>query len=506
MRLNFNRVREILVKDNLFREMIVEGKWFYETPETVAKREFYNLSYDSRQTDKDTLFFVKGMNFKEEFLKKAVEENGLEFYVSEVVYDVEATAIIVSDVKKAMSLLAQAFYDFPQNDLKIIAFTGTKGKTTSAYFAKAILDETTKCKTALLSTMNTTLDGVTFFKSQLTTPESLDLFRMMNEARENGMTHLIMEVSSQAYKTSRVYGLLFDVGIFLNISPDHIGPIEHPSFEDYFYCKRQILSHSKAIVLNREADYFELLKEEALSQEKQVLIYGTSKEDVDVFVQTNKEKVFSFTLENGERSNFSELNGEYSLRLSGDFNKGNALAASLASLLVGASKEEIKTGVAQTTVPGRMETLELANGATVYVDYAHNKISLSSLLSEVRKQHTGKMIVVLGSPGNKGESRRSDFGEVLSEQADIVILTADDPNYENPKTIAKEIQLAMKHPRETHVEIDRERAIALAISLAENPEDAVVLAGKGADLYQIVEGKRVEYLGDFEVARRMSEG
>src|SRR5699024_1222613 len=147
----------------------------------------------------------------------------------------------VSDVRKAMAVIAREFYQWPQNKLKLIGVTGTKGKTTTAYLLKDILQYTTNHKTALLSSIEISVDGKNFVDAHLTTPESLDLYRMMAEAVENGMSHLIMEVSSQAYKLHRVYGLHFDVGFFLNISPDHIGPLEHPSFEDYFYCKRQLL-------------------------------------------------------------------------------------------------------------------------------------------------------------------------------------------------------------------------------------------------------------------------
>jgi len=167
---------------------------------------FDHLSYDSRDVTPSSLFFAKGAAFKPEFLENAVKA-GLSFYVAEKDYQVGIPAIIVSDIKQAMSLVAQAFYQYPQDKLKLLAFTGTKGKTTAAYFAFNILKQ--NHKPAMLSTMNTTLDGKNFFKSTLTTPESLDLFRMMAEAVANGMTHLIMEVSSQAYLTKRVYGLTF---------------------------------------------------------------------------------------------------------------------------------------------------------------------------------------------------------------------------------------------------------------------------------------------------------
>ena len=164
-----------------------------------------------------------------------------------------------------MSLLSIEYYGHPEIQLKLLGFTGTKGKSTTAYFAYQILSQSHR--PALLSTMNTTLDGETFFKSTLTTPESLDLIKMMAQALANDRTHLIMEVSSQAYLKKRVYGLTFDVGVFLNISPDHIGPIEHPTFEDYFYNKRLLMDNSRAVIVNSGMDHFQIVKEQVASME-----------------------------------------------------------------------------------------------------------------------------------------------------------------------------------------------------------------------------------------------
>ena len=343
----------ILKNDYNFREIIDKGHFLYRATDFT----FDNISYDSREVDASTLFFVKGDNFKKEFLEKAVE-SGLQFYVSETDFEVTIPVILVNDVKQAMSLLAMEFYGNPQDKLKLLAFTGTKGKTTSAYFAYHILQQSHK--PALLSTMNTTLDGEHFFKSALTTPESLDLFKMMATAVENGRTHLIMEVSSQAYLKKRVYGLTFDVGVFLNISPDHIGPIEHPTFEDYFYHKRLLMENSRAVVVNSEMDHFEVLAEQVASMEHD--FYGQHSDN-----QIHHSQAFSF-----ETSGI--LTEKFDIQLIGRFNQENALAASLACQRLGATISDIKKGIAATRVPGRMEVLTQQNGAKVFVDYAHNGV------------------------------------------------------------------------------------------------------------------------------------
>lgn len=314
MSFSLEDVRELLLKENLLKEFVSNQGWHLTAPTNFS---FETISYDSRQVDESTLFFCKGLNFKEAYLQSAVSQ-GLAYYVAEQPYEVAAVGVIVTDIRKAMAILAMAFYDYPQQKLQVIGYTGTKGKTTAAYFTKAILDHTTNKKTALLSTMNTTLDGQTYFKSHLTTPESLDLYRMMAEAVTNGMTHLVMEVSSQAYKTQRVYGLTLDVGIFLNISPDHISPIEHPTFDDYFYCKRQLILNSKTVVLNHESDYFELLKETADLYHIPAIVYGRSPETTyQVTSLSGLGHPFALTSHHGQLP----IEAEYDILLAGGFNQ-----------------------------------------------------------------------------------------------------------------------------------------------------------------------------------------
>ena len=476
-------VIDIIKKDNNFREIIADGAYHFDWFGVT----FDKLSYDSRAVDSSTLFFVKGANFEKVYLENAVAA-GLKFYIAERDYEVGIPALIVSDVKQAMSLVAMSFYGNPQDKLKILAFTGTKGKTTAAYFAFHILKQSHKV--ALLSTMNTTLDGETFFKSNLTTPESLDLLKMMAEAVENGVSHLIMEVSSQAYLLKRVYGITFDVGVFLNISPDHIGPIEHPTFEDYFYHKRLLLGNSRAVILNSGMDHADLVMKQVVNQPHD--FYGTGTENA---VQAST----AFTFEVG-----GKMAGAYDTQLLGDFNQDNGIAAGLACLRLGASLEDIKAGIAQTSVPGRMEVLTQKNGAKVFVDYAHNGDSVDKLIKVVSHYQTGKVILILGSTGNKAESRRKDFGQVINAHPQLeVILTADDPSFEDPALICQEIAAHVE--RELMIEVDREKAIAQALSMTSQEEDAVIIAGKGTDAYQIINGQRAPYKGDLLIAKEWIE-
>lgn len=479
--ITLEKTLDILKNDHNFREIIFHNHYSLDWKENPS---FSKISFDSREADKSTLFFAKGTAFKKEYLEQAIK-NGLTFYVSQVDYELDIPAIIVTDIKKAMSLIAMEFYDHPENDLKIIAFTGTKGKTTAAYFAYNILKQSHR--TAMFSTMNTTLDGKTFFKSKLTTPESLDLFKMMATAVQNGMTHLIMEVSSQAYLVKRVYGLTFDVGVFLNISPDHIGPIEHPTFEDYFYHKRLLMANSKAVVVNAGMDYFDVVAQQVANTPHD--FYGKGSDN---------------TIENGRAFDFDvtgKLAGHYDIQLIGSFNKENAVAAGLACLRLGTSLADIQKGIAQTSVPGRMEVITQTNGAKVFVDYAHNGDSLEKLLSVVEEHQKGDLYLILGATGNKGESRRADFARVINAHPNIhVILTADDPNYEDPQAIAEEIASQVTRPLE--IQVDREKAISQAMARTNNETDAVIIAGKGADAYQIVNGERTAYAGDLNIAKK----
>ena len=226
--LTLNQAANILKQDQLLREIVIDNDWRFEIPANLKDRKLQFLSYDSRRIEPDTLFMCKGLHFNEKYLEDAIEK-GAVACVTENVYagkdQDQFVQLVVNDVQKAMALLAREFYNNPQRELKVIGFTGTKGKTTSVYFTRHLMNQVFNQKVAQLSSIAECLDGEHFEEAHLTTPESLDLFRMMRQAADNGMQYLIMEVSSQAYKKSRVYGLHFDIGVFLNISPNLRGAV-----------------------------------------------------------------------------------------------------------------------------------------------------------------------------------------------------------------------------------------------------------------------------------------
>lgn len=467
---------------------------------------FQSLSYSSTNISSQTLFFCKG-NFKEAYLEEAFDK-GISCYMSEKSFDALSTdipKIIVKDIQKAMALTSALFYQFPQDQLTLIGLTGTKGKTSTNYFLHTILQEAFPKKVGFLSTYENQLgpEKDSLFAAELTTPESLDLFRYLRTAVDNGLSYMVMEVSSQAYKLNRVFGLFFDVGVFLNISPDHIGPQEHETFEEYLQCKEMLLQHSSLCVINRDMDHFQEVYQAARSYHEEATIYtfGSIEQTDPCSLYYNidaaqDEKENHFELIQTEPIQQINLTGKYQIQLAGDFNVANAAAAALIAQLLSVSDTLIHEGLQKTLIPGRMLHYTYHSNH-IYVDYAHNYLSLRTVASFIKAQHPdGRLLILLGSPGNKAQSRRQDFGKVLSELADVAILTSDDPNNEDPAAICQEIKQAITSEQViVKTILDRKEAIISALtSLEEN--DSILIAGKGSDAYQKINGKRVAYESD----------
>ena len=506
MSLNIDEIKTILLEHNLLKNQHI-----------TKSTSFDYVSYNSRDIKSNTLFFCKG-NYKPEFVTNAKNAGATGVVAEKHLTQSEGmTEFIVSDIQKAMSILSAAFFAFPQDEMNTIAITGTKGKTTTAYFIYDGIKQATNQKTTLFSTVNTVLGPNEIFKSHLTTPESLDLFKNMRKAVDNGMKNLVMEVSSQAYLKNRVYGLKFDVGSFLNISPDHVGENEHPTFANYLHCKEQLLVNSNKVILNAETADFEDVYYAAKATTNPEDIYLFARNGGDVSLPVDLDFVFESHEDTLNDSNISLIalsekakslgvEGDYTIGIPGDYNESNATDAIISAGLVGFKRDQLFEGIKNTRIPGRMEMYRSHNHGVVYVDYAHNYASTKALLNFLKRQsHHGKVSVVVGSPGNKGIDRREGFGKALSEEANVAYLTMDDPAFEDPMKIASEIDAHINHDNVKVIfEMDREKAIKDAI-LNSIPEDISVILGKGQDPYQKINGVDTPYPTDSKVVRDLLE-
>lgn len=483
----------------------------YDCPPQLLEHRFSHLSYSSADVTPDTFFICKGAAFKEEYLRDAIAK-GAGVYLAQSLYEgVDCPHILVSDIRKAMSLVSIAFYQKAYRNFRVVGLTGTKGKTTTTYFMKNILDAFCRrnpqlCaaqKSAVLSTVEVDT-GIEHHEAHLTTPESPDLQRYFAQTRDSGLPFLTMEVSSQAYKLSRVYGMDFDIGMFLNIGEDHIGPLEHTDFEDYFSCKLQLMEHCRTAIVNREMDHAQRVLEHARAHAQRVLTFGRLEtadlDDDDCWILRDiqkEEQGFTFTTSHGLAQD------SWRIRMAGRFNVENALAAILAAKALGVDDQSIREGLLQNEVQGRMNLFE-KDGVTVLVDYAHNFLSFQKLYESLKADYPGqRIVVVVGCPGGKAQLRRRDIGTLSGQNADYLYLTAEDPQFEDVRSICEEIASFVK-PYGTPYEIieDRAQAVEKAITTAQKG-DVVVLAAKGEEVYQKVRGEYVYYESDLAIAKRL---
>ncbi len=457
------------------------------------------VSYDSREVIPGTLFLCKGAHFKPEFLTMA-RDRGAIAYVSQTPYPSAGLPCIqVSDMRLTIAPLADLFYHHPSGTVKVIALTGTKGKSTAAFYLKHILDEYQAERgrpgCGLLSTILTD-DGVERFESHITTPEPLELQRHLAHAAQAGLDYLVMEASSQALKYHRTLCTDFAVAAFLNIGLDHISPVEHPDFEDYFSAKLRIFRQGAVNCVNLDCDHARRVLESAQAAGRPVITFSQRDEGADVYASQVRKRGGDLLF----RVRTRDFDREFRLTMPGLFNVENALSAIAVCQALGIPQRCVYAGLVRARVPGRMEVYSNADGRiTAIVDFAHNRMSFENLCRSARAEYPGRRVVsVFGSVGSKAQDRRQDLGEIGGQYCDLVFVTEDDSEGEDTLAICREIaSFVEKQNCPCRIEPNRGEAIRQAVLSCREPT-VLLIAGKGDETYQKRGNEYVETPTDAE--------
>ena len=444
------------------------------------------VTSDTRKLEDGCMFIcISGARFDGHSFAREAVDKGAAVLVVEKDVDVSDKADIlvvkVDDTRRALALISAAYYDHPADKLTTIGVTGTKGKTTTTYLIKHML-ENAGHKVGLVGTIETII-GDTHIPSLNTTPESIVLQEYFYRMVLEGMDAVVMEVSSQALMLHRTDGIVFDYGVFTNLSPDHIGENEHKDFEDYLHCKSLLFSQCKVGIVNGDDRY----KDEILKN-------ATCKAETYGFGDGNDIKASKLELVNGGSflgvrfMTQGLIEGSFACDMPGRFTAYNALCAIAVCRHFDISEEDINEALSHALVKGRIEIIEISPDYTLMIDYAHNAMAMESLLTTLKEYEPGRLVCLFGCGGNRSKDRRFEMGEVSGKLADLTIITSDNPRSEEPSAILDDIETGIKRTDGEYVRIiDRKEAIAYAIHNAKKG-DVIVLAGKGHEDYQEING------------------
>lgn len=470
----------------------------YECTAGTTELEITDVIYDSRKVTEGCLFVcVPGAKADgHKFASDAVQAGAAALLTEHEVdlpEDADVTVIRVANVRYAMAFVSAAYFGHPAEQMKIIGITGTKGKTTTTYLVKSILEQAGR-KVGLIGTIEIII-GDTHIHADNTTPGSYLIqkyFRMMADA---GCDTVVMEVSSQGLMLHRTQGFVFDFGIFTNLEPDHIGENEHKDFDDYLHCKSLLFKQCGVGIVNADDTHWQEVTKGCTCQ---LETYGID-EEADL-----RAEDITFLNEGGSLGMSFTAKGLTELAVKtaspGKFNVYNALTAIAICRHFGVQEEKIQEALMAAKVKGRTEMVPVSDEFTLMIDYAHNAMALKSLLETLRAYKPHRLVCLFGCGGNRAKSRRYEMGEVSGRMADLTIITSDNPRSEEPQAIIDDIKTGIAKTDGAYVEIcDRKEAIAYAIDHGE-PGDIIVLAGKGHEDYQEING--VKYPMDERVLIR----
>jgi len=456
--------------------------------------EISSVECDYRTVKQGSLFVaIKGFEVDgHQFVNKAIEngaaavifEEGADY--KEFINNKNVTLIMAPNTRLALSLCSCNFYDNPSKKMKVIGITGTKGKTTTSFMIKNILEKQGK-KVGLIGTIAIYIGDNKVKNSDITTPESNKLQEVLDKMYQLGVEVVIMEVSSQSLKLDRVAGMEFYAGVFTNLSKDHISTKEHKDMNEYFESKMKLLGMCKYAYINADNLYTakvpELIKDKCT-----VETYGIDNycnflaKDVTI---TNTYADFKAKLET--------RNERIKVSIPGRFSVYNALAAIKVSQLLGAKTEVIKEALENVKVLGRSELVDNKLDLKVMIDYAHTPDSLENILKTVKQYTIGRVICVFGCGGDRDKTKRSIMGEIAGRLADYTIITSDNPRTEDPEEIVNQIEKGIKKTKGNYeCIVDRKEAIKKALTM-ENKNDIVIIAGKGHEMYQEVNKEKIPF-------------
>lgn len=450
----------------------------------IEKLNITALVYDSRKIVPGCVFVcIKGAVFDgHTCIGEAAQKQAAAVIVERQTENYEGMAtILVDDTRLALAMLSAAWFGYPAEQLKTIGITGTKGKTTTTYMVKSML-ESTGHKVGLIGTIEAVI-GTEKIPAANTTPESYvvqEYFRKMVDA---GCDACVMEVSSQGLMMHRVSGFLFDIGIFTNIEPDHIGPNEHASFEEYLECKSMLFRQCKTGIVNiDDAHAKDVLKGHTCTVET----FGFSDQAA---LRAKEVRLINQPGCLGVAYQVEGLcNFPVEVHVPGTFSVYNSLTAIAVCRHFAVPTENMRQALKKAKVKGRIELVDVSKDFTLMIDYAHNAMSLESLLTSLREYHPTRLVCLFGCGGNRSKLRRYEMGEVSGKLADLTVITSDNPRNEEPQAIIDDIKQGMAKTDGKYVEIiDRKEAIRYVIQHG-MPGDIIVLAGKGHEDYQEIQG------------------
>lgn len=458
----------------------------YQCIQGSVDKEITTLVYDSRKVQKDSVFVCisgavrDGHDFAQEVARKGAS---VLFVEKEVQVPGDVTVLLVDDTRLALAQASAAYFGHPAKELTTIGITGTKGKTTATYMVRSIL-EASGVKTGLIGTIESII-GEENIPSANTTPESYVVQETFRKMADAGCKCVVMEVSSQGLMLHRVSGFVFDYGIFTNLEPDHIGPNEHKDLEDYIRCKSLLFKQCKHGIFNGDDSHLEKILE---GHTCDVETYGFS-EGVDM-----KASDVRLTDKGGTLGVAYHMSGlldmEVEIDIPGTFSVYNSMTAIAICRHFGVKEESILSSLSKVRVKGRVEILPVSSKFTLMIDYAHNAMSLNSLLTTLKEYQPKRLVCLFGCGGNRSKDRRFEMGEVSSRLADFTIVTSDNPRKEKPEDIIADIVTGVEKADGKYITItDRHEAIRYAIEQAQEG-DVIVLAGKGHEDYQEINGQK----------------